>query len=289
MCTLPGRFPYADSLGSEVKRSTANLYMKGVYMLLEHKIAVIAGDAYGVGYATALLFMREGARVVLIDDQAEPARETSQQATSQQVQFIHADVTNSDQVRSAVQACEQRFAKVHILFNVAGRHPIRQSFRDTTEETWGSMLNRNLTSVFLCSKYFLPLMKRAGAGAIINHASIDAVLGNPSIAGYSAAKGGVLPLTHVMAHDLAEFNIRVNSISTGGIRNSNTPPSHVDDARIAVTPAGRMGTAQDVAKVALFLASDLASYVNGANIVVDGGRTATTHGCYLDGRQPDKD
>jgi NAD(P)-dependent dehydrogenase (short-subunit alcohol dehydrogenase family) len=127
-------------------------------------------------------------------------------------------------------------------------------------------------------------MRRAGVGAIINHASIDAMLGNPSIAGYSAAKGGVLPLTHVMAHDLAEFNIRVNSIATGGIRKPNAPLSPADDARIVVTPAGRMGTAEDVANVALFLASDLASYVNGANIVVDGGRTATTHGCYQDGR-----
>ena len=146
------------------------------------------------------------------------------------------------------------------------------------------MIGRNLTSGFLCAKYFLPLMKRAGSGAIINHASIDAILGNPGIAAYSAGKGGVLPLTRVMAHDLAKYNIRVNSISTGGIRNPNGTMSKADESRITVTPMARMGTAEDVARVALFLASDLSSYVSGANIVVDGGRTATTHGCYEDGR-----
>ena len=144
------------------------------------------------------------------------------------------------------------------------------------------MIGRNLTSGFLCAKYFLPLMKRAGSGAIINHASIDAFLGNPSLAAYSAAKGGVIPLTHVMAHDLAKYQIRVNCISTGGIRATTAAASDRDEARIAVTPAQRMGTAIDVAHIALFLASDGAAYVNGANIVADGGRTATTHGCYND-------
>jgi NAD(P)-dependent dehydrogenase (short-subunit alcohol dehydrogenase family) len=125
-------------------------------------------------------------------------------------------------------------------------------------------------------------MKRACGGAIINHASIDAILGNPGIAAYSAAKGGVLPLTHVMAHDLAKYQIRVNSISTGGIRTPGAAISRQEEARMAVTPAARLGTAEDVAGVALFLATELSSYVNGANIVVDGGRTATTHGCYND-------
>jgi NAD(P)-dependent dehydrogenase (short-subunit alcohol dehydrogenase family) len=118
-------------------------------MLLKDKIAVIAGNAYGVGHATALLFMREGAEVVLIDDQADSAQATSLQTGVQQVPFIHADVTDSEQVRAAAQACEQRFAKVHILFNIAGRDPIRQSFQGTTEESWAAMLNRNLTSHLL--------------------------------------------------------------------------------------------------------------------------------------------
>lgn len=251
-------------------------------MLLKDKMAVIAGDAYGIGQATALLFAREGARVVLIDDKAGLAQAGTIRIGERGMDYIHADVTDSAQVQAAVLACEKRLPKVDILFNIAGRGVIQQAFEHTTEATWAAMIGRNLTSGFLCLKYFLPLMKRAGSGSIINHASIDAILGNPSIAAYSAAKGGVLPLTHVMAHDLAKYRIRVNSISTGGIRSSGAAESARDEARIAVTPAQRMGTAQDVAPVALFLASDGAAYVNGANIIVDGGRCATTHGCYND-------
>jgi NAD(P)-dependent dehydrogenase (short-subunit alcohol dehydrogenase family) len=251
-------------------------------MLLKDKIAVIAGDAYGIGKATALLFMQEGARVLLIDDLAGTPQATTLRVGSQEFAYVHADVTDSAEVQRAVAACAKQFDKVHVLFNVAGRNPIRESFEHTSEASWAAMLGRNLNFAFLCAKYFLPLMKRAGEGAIINHASIDAILGNPGIAAYSAAKGGVLPLTHVMAHDLAKYQIRVNSICTGGIRTPGAPISRQEEARMAVTPAARMGTAEDVAGVALFLASGLSSYVNGADIVVDGGRTATTHGCYND-------
>jgi NAD(P)-dependent dehydrogenase (short-subunit alcohol dehydrogenase family) len=250
-------------------------------MLLKEKIAVIAGDASGIGHATAALFAREGATVLCIG--REPGLENAGTVRIGGVDFpyVHADVTESTQVQAAARACEAQLSRIDILFNVAGQ-VLKQPFEATTLDTWSAMLASNLTSGFLCSKYLLPLMKRAGAGAIINHASIDGFLGNPSLAAYSAAKGGVLPLTHVMAHDLAKHNIRVNAISTGGIRSSTIAASAMDAARVAVTPLGRMGTAEDVAKVALFLASDLAAYVNGANIVVDGGRTAITHGCYDD-------
>jgi len=253
-------------------------------MLLEGKTAVIAGDAYGVGQAAAAIFMREGAKVLLVDDEAGPPSASSLKIGACEVPFIHADVTDSAQVQAVARACEERLGKVHVLFNIPGRHPIRESFQHTTEATWAAMLGRNLTSLFLCAKYFLPLMQRAGSGSIINHASIDAKLGNPGIAAYSAAKGRVLPLTHVMARDLAEYNIRVNSMCTGGIRRPDTPISDADASRMVVTPANRMGTAEDIANVALFLASDLSAYVNGADIVVDGGRTGITQGCYEDGR-----
>ena len=251
-------------------------------MLLKNKIAVIAGNAYGVGHAAAALFAREGASVVCIDDNAGFENAKTLRIGDVDVPYFHADVTDSAQVQAVAGACEKFLAKVDILFNIAGRNPIKANFEATTEDTWDTMIGRNLTAGFLCSKYFLPLMKKAGSGAIINHGSIDGFLGNPSIAAYSAAKGGVIPLTHVMAHDLAKYHIRVNSISTGGIRLTTVPGSTRDEARIAVTPSQRMGTPDDVAKVALFLASDMASYVNGANIVVDGGRTTITHGCYDD-------
>src|SRR5690606_10777149 len=136
----------------------------------------------------------------------------------------------------------------------------KQSFEATSEATWDEMIRRNLSGVFICSQQFLPLMKRASGGSIINHASIDGFLGNPSLAAYSAGKGGVIPLTHVMAHELGKHRLRVNCISTGGIRDGAARPEDAD--RVRVTPLGRMGTPEDVARVALFLASDLSSYVN---------------------------
>mgnify|MGYP002629382522 CR=1 FL=1 len=248
---------------------------------LKDKVAVIAGDSYGIGQATATLFASAGAHVVCINDQADMQHANKIHLGDLALPYFHADVSHAEQVKAVVSACERSLSQVDILFNVAG-FAIKQSFENTSEETWATMIGRNLTSGFLCAKYFLPLLKRAGSGAIINHASIDGFLGNPSIAAYSAAKGGVIPLTHVMAHNLAKYNIRVNSISTGGIRSTKAAASAIDEARVAVTPSQRMGTPADVAHVALFLASDDAAYVNGANIVVDGGRSVITHGCYND-------
>jgi NAD(P)-dependent dehydrogenase (short-subunit alcohol dehydrogenase family) len=249
-------------------------------MILKDKIAVIAGDAWGLGHATALLFAREGAQVICIDDNAGLESASTLRIEEVTVPHFHADVSDAAQVQAIASVCEKTYAKVDILVNVAGRDPIRQSFEKTTQESWNTMISRNLSSAFVCSQAFLPLMKKAGSGSIIHHGSIDGFLGNPSIAAYSAAKGGLLPLTHVMAHDLGKYNIRVNCISSSGPRKSPIAVSTVDKARVAVTPSGRQGTPQDVAGVVLFLASDAAAYVNGSNIVVDGGRTATTHGCY---------
>lgn len=246
-------------------------------MLLDNKIAVITGNPYGIGRVSAALFEREGARVITIDDSRDgwgDGRPTAGAAP----QFL-ADVSDAQAVAAVVAECAKAVERVDVLFNLAGR-AVKQSFENTTEATWQQMIGRNLSAAFICSQQFLPLMKNARGGAIINHASIDGFLGNPSLAAYSAAKGGVIPLTHVMAHDLGRYGIRVNSISTGGIRDGGARPE--DAARVSVTPLHRTGTPEDVAGVALFLASHLSAYVNGANIVVDGGRTTITQGCYED-------
>jgi NAD(P)-dependent dehydrogenase (short-subunit alcohol dehydrogenase family) len=249
-------------------------------MNFKGKTVVVAGDAWGLGHATALMFARDGAKVICIDDNAEMKDARILRLEEFELPYFHADLTDAAQVRAVANTLEKTLTQVDILFNVAGRDPIRQTFENTTFEAWETMIGRNLSSAFLCAQAFLPLMKKAGSGSIINHGSIDGVLGNPSIAAYSAGKGGLLPLTHVMAHDLGKYNIRVNCISSSGPRKSTIAVTPVDKARVAVTPLGRQGTPQDVAPVVLFLASDGASYVSGANIVVDGGRTATTHGCY---------
>jgi len=243
-------------------------------MLLQGKTAVLTGNPYGIGRATANLFVREGARVVCIDDTSDGwAPHASLDGAAPH--FL-ADVSNAAEVAALVPKCQQILRRVDILFNLAGR-TIRQNFESTTLEAWNQMIARNLTAAFVCSQCFLPLMRDRPGGTIINHGSIDGVLGNPSLAAYSAGKGGVIPLTHVMAHDLGKYGIRVNCISTGGIRDGAARPNDAD--LVKATPSRRTGTPEDVAGVALFLASAWSSYVNGANIVVDGGRTTITQGC----------
>jgi NAD(P)-dependent dehydrogenase (short-subunit alcohol dehydrogenase family) len=246
-------------------------------MLLENKIAVITGNPYGIGRECVALFTREGATVITIDD-SKLGWSASGASKAEMPHFL-ADVSDASAVAAIVAECERKLERVDILFNLAGR-AVKQHFESTTEATWNQMIGRNLSAAFICSQQFLPLMKKAAGGTIINHASIDGVLGNPSLAAYSAGKGGVIPLTHVMAHDLGKYGIRVNCISTGGIRDGAARPE--DASRVRVTPLCRTGTPQDVARVALFLASELSSYVDGANIVVDGGRTTITQGCYED-------
>lgn len=250
--------------------------------LLKGRTTVITGAASGIGRATALLFARHGAKVVCVDIDDAGGRALVDELRGAQCEawHFHADVADAAQVRAAADACAKVAPVVHVLFNNAGKS-IKQKFEDTTEESWSRMLALNLTGTFLCSKLFLPLMKAAGSASIINHASIDAILGNPNIAAYSAAKGGNLPLTHVMAHDLAGYNIRVNALCTGGIETAaTTGRGAINQARIAVTPLGRMGTPEEAAHAALFFASDWSSFVNGANLVVDGGRTGITQGCF---------
>ena len=246
-------------------------------MLLKNRIAVITGNPYGIGRASAALFAREGAKVICIDDSRNGWGSTGD-PESDAPHFL-ADVSDAKALAAVVAECERTLERVDVLFNLPGR-AVRQSFEATTEATWNEMIARNLSAAFICSQQFLPLMKKGPAGAIINHASIDGFLGNPSLAAYSAGKGGVIPLTHVMAHDLGKYGIRVNCISTGAIRDGAAHP--VDGARVRVTPLSRTGTPEDVARVGLFLASELSSYVSGANIVVDGGRTVVTQGCYED-------
>ncbi len=246
-------------------------------MLLEGRVAVITGAAAGIGQATALLFAREGAKVFCIDER--PSQETIDRIHDEKREgsYFVADVSNSEQVQDAARTCAAAMGKVDVLFNNAGR-AINQRFEETTEETWSTMLAINLTGVFLCSRYFIPLLKKSGCGCIINHASVDAVFGNPSIAAYTAAKGGLISLTHVMAHDLGKYKIRVNCLSTGGIRTAISAPRQ--ESRISVTPLQRNGTPEEAAYAALFLACDWSSFVNGANLIVDGGRTSITQGTY---------
>jgi NAD(P)-dependent dehydrogenase (short-subunit alcohol dehydrogenase family) len=190
--------------------------------LLEGKIVVITGNPYGIGRASAALFAAAGAQVVCIDDSRHGW--ASPEARNGELPQFMADVSDAHAVASVVAACERTLERVDVLFNLAGR-AVKQSFENTSEATWNDMIARNLSAAFICSQHFLPLMKRALGGSIINHASIDRVLGNPSLAAYSAGKGGVIPLTHVMAHELGKYGLRVNCISTRRHSGRKRPPA----------------------------------------------------------------
>jgi len=256
-----------------------------VGLLLSGKVALVTGAAGSIGSAAAILFARQGARVICtdIDDDSCARVAQSIQAEGFSANYFHMDVRSPDEVRAVAAACAEDSGVIHVLFNNVGRS-VKQPFETTTEEQWRDMLEVNLSGAFITSRHVLPLMKAAGAGSIIHHASVDATLGNPSIAAYSAAKGGIIPLTHVMAHDLGKYNIRVNCISSGGIateRNAvqgGRPTTY--QSRTSVTPLQRRGRPDEVASAALFLASDMASFISGANLTVDGGRTAITQGTY---------
>ncbi len=251
-------------------------------MRLEDKVALITGGSSGIGKATALLFAGEGAKVVIADINDEAAQKTINEITAQghRASFIHADVSRSDDCRSMVEHTETAFGQLDILFNNAGIMDSRDDNAETTdEETWDLTMNINAKGVFLGCKYGIPALKRAGGGSIINTASFVSLLGaaTPQIA-YTASKGAVLSLTRELAVLHAREGIRVNALCPGPLRTEllmkflNTEEKK--QKRLVHIPMGRFGEAEEMAKAALFLASDDSSYVTGTEFLVDGGITA---------------
>jgi NAD(P)-dependent dehydrogenase (short-subunit alcohol dehydrogenase family) len=250
---------------------------------MDGRVVLITGAGSGIGRAAALAFSRQGFHVICTDKNEETSLETANLVTQEGGQALHhkMDVTSTPDILSCLEAVKNKYDRIDVLFNNAGE-TVKAGFRGTSDAMWNDMVASNLSGAFLCSKYFLPLLENSKVASVINHASIDAILGNAANAAYSAAKGGLIPLTHVMAHDLGPLGIRVNCICSGGIYESEkhrgTPGLQ---SRIDVTPLGRAGNPQEVANVALFLASDMSSFVNASVIVVDGGRSSITQGTYF--------
>ncbi len=247
-------------------------------MLLKDKVAVVTGAASGFGRDTCLLFAQEGAKVVAVDYDAEGAEKTAQQIkeTNGDAISLKADVSSNKDVANMIETAVQTYGKIDILFNNAGIY-IPGKAHEAAENDWDQVININLKGVYLGSKHAIPHMLKNGGGVIINTASAGGIIGFPDAAAYAASKGGVVSLTKAMAVDYAKENIRVNCICPGtgetGLTKEVLENKQLKEMFLAPIPMGKFAQPQDVAKAALFLASDLSSYITGVALPVDGGWT----------------
>ena len=251
-------------------------------MRLKNKVTLITGAGSGIGRETALLFAREGAKVVVaeVGDEAGERVAGEIRESGGDAIFVHADVSEAGEAEAMVAETEKRFGRLDVIFNNAGIFPDADgSVVDTDEATWDRVMRVNLKGVFLGCKYAIPALLRAGGGSIINTASFVALMGaaTPQIA-YTASKGGVLSMTREIAVEFARRGIRANALCPGPVETPLLARLMADPARrqrrMVHIPTGRLARAGEIAHAALFLASDDSSYVNGATFTVDGGITA---------------
>ena len=251
-------------------------------MRLEGKVALITGAAGGMGKVAAQLFASEGAKVVVSDvsDQAGEATVEEIAGDGGEAAYVHADVSRGADAERMVAFAMDRFGHLDVLYNNAGIfHPQDDSVVNTPEDIWNRTIDINLKGVFLGCQYGIPAMLASGGGSIINVASFVALMGAaaPQIA-YTASKGGVLAMTREIAVEFARQGIRANALCPGPIETPLLADLLADparrDRRLVHIPIGRFGKAEEIARAALFLASDDSSLMTGASLVVDGGITA---------------
>ncbi len=254
-------------------------------MRLKDKVAIITGAGRGIGFAAAEAFVREGARVIIAEISAELGRsaEARLRAAGGEAVFVRTDCSDSGSVQALIARTESEYGALHVLYNNASvfLNKADGPVTDVAEDTWARILAINLHSVFLCCKYGIPLMVKSGGGAIINTGSSASVMGIPGCDAYTATKGATVSLTRSMAVEYGKKGIRVNCICPAGIATEMVKASNLDDPDFDAAyffkraPLGRLGTPEEIANLAVFLASDESSYVNGAIIRADGGTTVT--------------
>ncbi len=249
---------------------------------LEGKVALITGAGSGIGREAAVLFAREGAAVVAVDLDKEAAEDTAGLITAEgdKALAVAADVSTAEGCRAMVEAGEGEYGRLDVLFNNAGIMDSADGDAVATGEgVWDRTMAINAKGVFLGCKYGIPALQRAGGGSVINTASFVALMGAAtSQVAYTASKGAVLALTRELAVIHARQGIRVNALCPGPLRTELLMKVLDTDAkkqrRLVHIPMGRFGEAAEIARAALFLASDDSSFMTGAELVVDGGITA---------------
>jgi NAD(P)-dependent dehydrogenase (short-subunit alcohol dehydrogenase family) len=245
--------------------------------LVAGKVALVTGAAQGIGRASALAFAREGAKVMVSD--ANPAGESVVEEIVKaggQAAFRRCDVTRVGEIESLVLGTVERFGRLDCAHNNAGGPGLGGATHQISRDDWDHVIALNLTSVFFCLKYEIPIMVEQGGGAIVNTASGAGLIAVPGLAHYSAAKHGVLGLTKTAALENARTGVRINAICPGSV---DTPALRVHIAKdpriekaiLASQPGGRLGTPDEIAEAVVWMCSDRASFVTGESFVVDGG------------------
>ncbi len=250
---------------------------------LDGKVALISGGSSGIGLATARLFLDQGARVALLARSIERGGQALQQlqVPASQGIFIACDVRSQVECQQAVEQAVGAFGRLDILFNNAGVIYIERSVLDTSEDQWNETLGVSLTGTYNLSRCAIPEIAKAGGGTIINNSSVFGLVAGQGVAAYCAAKGGVIMLTKAMALDHAGDGIRVNCICPGSV---DTPmlqsemeilggQESMRPAFAARHPLNRISTPEEIARAVLFLACDDSSFITGAALPVDGGRS----------------
>jgi NAD(P)-dependent dehydrogenase (short-subunit alcohol dehydrogenase family) len=256
-------------------------------MRLSHKVAIVTGAGSGIGRAIATAFAREGAAVTLLGRREDRLAETAQivAAAGGRATVRACDVTDAAAVQHAVDATLAACGRLDVLVNDAAQNrpdaPVAETAADLEATWWDATLAVNLTGAFLCIKYALPALCASGAGSIVNVASTSGLAGNTNQSAYVASKHGLVGLTRAVALDYAARGVRANAICPGFIeteRSVGFSERHRGPAwranKLAAIPLGRLGRPEDVATLAVFLASDESAYVTGAAIPVDGGTAA---------------
>jgi NAD(P)-dependent dehydrogenase (short-subunit alcohol dehydrogenase family) len=248
---------------------------------LQDKVAIITGGSSGIGLATTLRFLDEGAKVVTADLKDAPREVGVKPANGSAAFFMQTDVSRESQVYELMRQTVDKYGRIDVLVNNAGIE-LAKKVTDSTEEEWDRLMGVNLKGVFLCSKAAVSEMRRTGGGLIVNVASELGLVGGTEIAAYCASKGGVIQLTRAMAIDHAADDIRINCICPGPINTplldriieSSADPESERQITREKTLLKRLGEPEEIANVILFLASEESSYMTGSIVVVDGGLTA---------------
>lgn len=249
---------------------------------LENKVAIITGAGRGIGFAAAQAFAREGAKVVLAEIDAELGvrAEARLREAGGDASLVRTDCSRSAEVQALMARTKELHGGLHVLYNNASIFRADDGPVTRLEESlWERVLRTNLDSVFLCCKYGIPLIVASGGGSVINTGSSASVMGIPGCDAYTATKGATVALTRSLAVEFGRQNVRVNCICPAGVETEMMRTSNLDNASFDAkfffsrAPLGRFGRPEEIAQLAVFLASDESSYLNGAIVRADGGIT----------------